>query len=157
MRLSAEERDEIAQEVIDGESPTVVARRHGVSRGSVLSWAGDLELRREAKEAELEEARRRAERALVGGPGEVVLLEVETSLGRTLVMADVGRGRRATGTVRRLAGAPLASGAPDARVVRRWAVEAHDLARAVAAAVSNDPEARVTQAQAMRAMTGGER
>lgn len=157
MGLSAEDCDEVAQEVIDGESPTVVARRHGVRRSQAVSWAEDLEARREAEAAEMEEARRRAERALVGGPGEVVLLEVETSLGRTLVMADVGRGRHATGTVRRLAGAPLPSGAPSARVVRRWAVEARDLARAVAAAVSNDPEARVTQAQAMRAMTGGER
>lgn len=156
-------REAVAREVLAGASVSSVARAHGVSEGSVRSWARALEERlweedaaRCRSEADAEARRRAASAAIVGRPGEVVLLEVETAAGPALVVADRGRDGLPSGTVRRVAGASLGQG-PRAlgRVRRRWACDGRALARAIAAALSNDPEARVTQAEAMRAMTGG--
>lgn len=163
MRYDDATREAIAREVLGGASASSVARAHGVSEGSVRNWARALEERlweedaeRVLAEAEAEERRRAAARALLGNPGEVVLLEVETAGGPALVVADRARDGSASGTVRRVAGASLGSG-PRAlgRVRRRWACDGRALARAVAAAVANDPGSTTTQRQALRAMTGG--
>lgn len=163
MRYDDATREAVAREVLAGASVSSVARDHGVSEGSVRSWARALEERlweedaaRCRSEADAEARRRAASAALLGSPGEVVLLEVETAAGPALVVADRGRDGLPSGTVRRVAGASLGQG-PRAlgRVRRRWACDGRALARAIAAALSNDPEARVTQAEAMRAMTGG--
>lgn len=163
LRYDDATREAVAREVLAGASVSSVAREHGVSEGSVRSWARALEERlweedaaRCRSEAAAEARRRAASAALLGSPGEVVLLEVETAAGPALVVADRGRDGLPSGTVRRVAGASLGQG-PRAlgRVRRRWACDGRALARAIAAALSNDPEARVTQAEAMRAMTGG--
>ena len=159
MRYDDATREAVAREVLAGASVSSVARKHGVSEGSVRSWARALEERlweEDAARCRSEARRRAASAAIVGRPGEVVLLEVETAAGPALVVADRGRDGLPSGTVRRVAGASLGQG-PRAlgRVRRRWACDGRALARAIAAALSNDPEARVTQAEAMRAMTGG--
>lgn len=163
MRYDEETREAVAREVLSGAPAAAVARAHGVSEGSARNWARALEerlweedARRARAEAEAEERRRAAARALLGNPGEVVLLEVETAGGTALVVADRARDGSASGTVRRVAGASLGSG-PRAlgRVRRRWACDGRALARAVAAVLSNDPGAAAAQAGALRAMAGG--
>ena len=160
MRHDEREMLEAAAKAVDGErSIASVARETGVAYATMHAWVRRLRAAREREEAErdAEEARRlAAARALVGRPGEVVLLEVETPGGPALVMADRARDGTPSGTVRALAGAPLGTGPCVAgRVRRRWAVDARALARAVAASLSNNPESRVSQAAAMRSMTGG--
>lgn len=164
MRYDDATREAIAREVLDGASASSVARAHGVSEGSVRNWARALEERlweedaeRCRAEADAERRRRAAAAALAGRPGEVVLLEVETAGGPALVVADRGRDGAPSGTVRRVAGASLGSG-PRAlgRVRRRWACDGRALARAVAAALANRPDSRVTQAGLLRSMGAGE-
>lgn len=154
----------VASEVVDGgEKVSVVAARHGIKYPTVYNWVRRLErvregerLAREAEEREAERRRRAVHLALVGGPGEVVLLEVETPGGPALVMADLGRGGEPTGTVRALAGASLGTG-PRAlgRVRRRWVCDARALAGAIAAAIANDPSAMTDQRSVLRAMGVG--
>ena len=157
MRRGKGEMEALAGEVLDdGRSIAEAARDRGVPYSTAYVWVRRVERRREAERLmrEEEEAHRAAAlRALVGNPGEVVLLEVETPRGPALVMADRARGGAPSGTVRRLAGARLESGAGSVgRVRRRWAVDAEVLARAVAASISNDPGSTVDQRGCLRAM-----
>ena len=161
MACDEETRLAVASEVLDGGSTIAEAsRRHGVSYQSAYNWVRRLERarederrEREAKEREAERRRREALSALLGGPNEVVLLEVDTPGGPALVMADRGRGGAPTGTVRSIAGAPLGTGQRAlGRVRRRWVCDARGLARAVAAAIANDPAAMTDQRRELRGM-----
>lgn len=155
----------MASEVLDGRATVAEASRsHGISYQTVYNWVRRLAAIREAErrvaEAEEREAERRrgaALSALLGGPNEVVLLEVETPGGPALVMADRGRGGSPTGTVRSIAGASLGTG-PRAlgRVRRRWVCDARALAGAIAAAIANDPSAMADQRSVLRDMGAGE-
>ena len=156
MRRDEGEMEALAGEVLDGgRSIADAARDRGVPYSTAYLWVRRVERRREAERLlrEAEEARRAAAlRALVGNPGEVVLLEVDTPHGLSLVMADRARDGAPSGTVRRLAGARLGSGDSVGRVRRRWAVDAEALARAVAASLSNDPGTPLDQRGCLRAM-----
>ena len=157
MRRGEGEMEALAREVLDdGRSVAEAARDRGVPYSTAYVWVRRVEQRREAERLlrEEEEARRAASlMALVGNPGEVVLLEVETPRGPSLVMADRARDGTPSGTVRRLAGARLGCGPGSVgRVRRRWAVDAEALARAVAASLSNDPGSAVDQRGCLRAM-----
>lgn len=152
MRRDEGEMETLAGEVLDdGRSIAEAARDRGVPYSTAYVW-----VRREAERLlrEEEAARRAASlRALVGNPGEVVFLEVDTPRGPSLVMADRARDGTPSGTVRRLAGARLGCGTGSiGRVRRRWAVDAEALARAVAASLSNDPGTTVDQRGCLRAM-----
>lgn len=147
-KISDETRRTAAAEALDGRPVAEVAVRYGVSEQSVRNWAATV----------LDERRRHAK----GGRGgrrvaKVTLVELECQDGRVLALANVGRGGEPTGTVRAVAGAPLGA-APRAlgRVRRRWVCDARALARAIAAAVANDPAAKVDQRGALRAMGVGE-
>lgn len=156
MRRDEGEMEALAGEVLDGgRSIADAARDRGVPYSTACLWVRRVERRREAERLlrDAEEARRAAAlRALVGNPGEVVLLEVDTPRGPSLVMADRARDGTPSGTVRRLAGARLGSGDSVGRVRRRWAVDAEALARAVAASLSNDPGTPLDQRGCLRAM-----
>lgn len=156
MRRDEGETEALAGEVLDdGKSIAEAARDRGVPYSTAYVWVRRVERLREAERLlrEAAEARRAAAiRALVGNPGEVVLLEVDTPRGPSLVMADRARDGTPSGTVRRLAGARLGSGDSVGRVRRRWAVDAEALARAVAASLSNDPGTLLDQRGCLRAM-----
>lgn len=157
MRRDEGEMEALAGEVLDGgRSIADAARDRGVPYSTAYLWVRRVERRREAERLlrDAEEARRAAAlRALVGNPGEVVLLEVDTPHGPSLVMADRARDGAPSGTVRWLSGASLGSGAGSVgRVRRRWAVDAEALARAVAASLSNDPGTPLDQRGCLRAM-----
>lgn len=156
MRRDEGEMEALAGEVLDGgRSIADAARDRGIPYSTAYLWVRRVEQRREAERLlrDAEEARRAAAlRALVGNPGEVVLLEVDTPRGPSLVMADRARDGTPSGTVRRLAGARLGSGDSVGRVRRRWAVDAEALARAVAASLSNDPGTLLDQRGCLRAM-----
>lgn len=165
MAYDEKTRLEVASEVVDGGATVAEASRsHGISYQTVYNWVRRLAARREAErrvaEAEEREAERRrgaALSALLGGPNDVVLLEVETPGGPALVMVDRGRGGSPTGTVRSIAGASLGTG-PRAlgRVRRRWVCDARALAGAIAAAIANDPSAMTDQRSVLRDMGAGE-
>lgn len=162
MTRTVDERDALASRVADGgEAVRSVAEDAGVCEQSVRNWVKDL-MRRRSEEAEREEARRRAMAVLTGGAGEVVLLEVETPAGRSLVIVDVARGGGVAGTVRRIAGAPVADGMPLGSVRRRWAVDAMALARALSASIAHlgeyprDQRRVLDMVTAGRALGGGE-
>lgn len=162
MRYDDATREAIAREVLGGASASSVARAHGVSEGSVRNWARALEERlweedaeRCRSEADAEKRRPASAAAAARRPGEVVLLELETRRGRTLVMVDRRRDGSPSGSVRRIAGPALGDGPLSGAVRRRWVVDLAGLVRAVAAAVANDPGSTTTQRQALRVMTGG--
>lgn len=157
MRYDKETRERVASEVVlGGRSVSEVSREHGISYQNVYNWVRALERSREAERATADERARRLAEAVSGRPGEVVLLELETGSGRTLVMVDRRRDGAPSGTVRRIAGDTLGGGPLSGEVKRRWVVDLASLVRAVAAAVSNDPGSTTTQRKALRVMTGGE-
>lgn len=156
MRYDDETRSRVASEVVlGGRGVSEVAREHGIAYQTVYNWARALERSRAAEEQVAAERARRLAEAVSGRPGEVVLLELETRRGRTLVMVDRRRDGSPSGSVRRIAGPALGDGPLSGAVRRRWVVDLAGLVRAVAAAVANDPGSTTTQRQALRVMTGG--
>lgn len=150
------DREAAVREFLAGEHAAAVAERHGVARNTIYTWASrylrERDARADEEAAEREALERRRREIMSCNPGQIVLVEVEHSRGRTLVMADVARDGSQSGTVRAVAGDPLPR---DGRVVaaRRWAVDAMALARLLAAAIGN-MERRPADQRGMARMMG---
>lgn len=129
-RIDGKVKAKAVRAVLAGEDPARVAEQIGVSRTSVDNWCRDPRVREVAE---------RTHRQPPPSKGPTVeLVEVLTLEGRTLVVANVGRDGLPTGTVQRVAGAPLGTGPGlRARMVRRWAVDIGALRSALDAAESN--------------------
>lgn len=132
-KIGAEAKREAVAEVLRGGAVREVARGHGVSESALRSWVASAR-------AEAERRRREAaERALRGAQGpspHVRLLVLSTPRGDVLAVANVGRDGRPTGTVQRVAGAHVGTGAPvRAAVARTWVADARVLLSAARSAV----------------------
>lgn len=150
------DREAAVREFLAGERASVVASRHGVAQNTVYTWVSrhlsERDARADEEAAEREAVLRRRRAVMSCESGQVVLLELSHSCGRTLAMADVARDGSQAGTVRAVAGDPLPRGG---RVVatRRWAVDAMALARLLAAAIGN-MEGRPADQRGMARMMG---
>ena len=118
-----------AEEALAGRPVAEVALRYGVSEQSVRNWSS----------AVLEERRRAARERRDGRHvARLTLVEVECSDGRVLALVNVGRGGRPTGTLQRIAGAPVgADRVIHGRLTRKWIVDAVHLRNLVDGVIAN--------------------
>ncbi len=128
-KIDDETRRAAAAEALGGRPVTEVAVRYGVSEQSVRNWSS----------AVLEERRRAARKKPDGRRvAKVTLVEVEFRGGRVLALANVGRGGEPTGTLQRIAGAPVgADGVIHGRLARKWTVDAVHLRNLVDGVIAN--------------------
>ena len=128
-KISDETRRAAAAEALDGRPVAEVAVRYGVSEQSVRNWAATV----------LDERRRHAKEARGGRRvAKVTLVELECRDGRVLALANVGRGGEPTGTLQRVAGAPVGTDSViHGRLVRKWTADAVHLRNLVDGVIAN--------------------